>query len=69
MSFDWHGDVISRQTLVDAQYKNTQNVRRFLRTECGLDCILDRDFMAWIRNDTPKSMGDVADEWRRRHGI
>lgn len=66
MSFDWHSEPITRTTLVEKTYRNTQNVRRFLTLECGPDFKFDRDFMAWIRNGTPKTMGDVADEWLRR---
>lgn len=67
MVFDWHSEPLTRQTRVNESYKNTQNVRRFLKKECGEDFTFDRDFMAWIHNDTPKSLGDVADEWTRRH--
>ncbi|MDQ2819679.1 MAG: DUF6434 domain-containing protein [Pseudomonadota bacterium] len=64
--FDWHGAAISRTTEVDASYRNTQNVRRFLLGECGPGFTFDRPFMAWVNNDMPKTMGDVVDEWRRR---
>ncbi|MEO8384458.1 MAG: DUF6434 domain-containing protein [Betaproteobacteria bacterium] len=69
MNFNWHADLITRETMVDGAYKNTQNVRRFLVLQCGADFKFDRDFMAWIRNGARKSMGDVADEWlgRKRH--
>ena len=67
MDFDWHGGVITRQTVVDANYRSTQNVRRFLVHKCGPEFQLDRDFMAWIRDGAVKTMGDVADEWLRRH--
>ncbi|PKB20356.1 DUF6434 domain-containing protein [Janthinobacterium sp. 64] len=67
MHFDWHGGVITRKTSVDAHYKNTQNVRRFLVDQCGPGFKLDRDLMAWIRDGAAKTMGDVADEWQRRH--
>jgi len=67
MNFDWHGMDITRATLLDGAYKNTQNVRRFLLRECGDDFKFDRDFMAWIRDGAPKNMGAVADEWLRRH--
>ena len=64
--FDWHSDPISRETPVTASYRNTQNVRRFLRAQCGSQFRFDRPFMQWIRNGKPKTMGDVADEWLRR---
>lgn len=65
-TFDWHADPIDRGTAVTATYRNTQNVRRFLRTECGDGFKFDRAFMAWIKNGADKTMGDVADEWNRR---
>jgi len=66
MKTDWHNIAISRSTPVDASYRNTQNVRRFMTAECGTDFKFDRDFMAWISNDESKTMGDVVDEWLRR---
>lgn len=68
MPLDWHSTPITRATPIDQAYKNTQNVRRFLIEQCGAGFKFDRDFMAWIRNDLPKTMGDVADEWLRRQG-
>ncbi|WP_339542633.1 MULTISPECIES: DUF6434 domain-containing protein [unclassified Pseudomonas] len=67
MDFDWHSAPITRSTPVTSHYKNTQNVRRFMREHCGAGFKFDRPFMAWIRNPTPKTMGDVVDEWQRRN--
>lgn len=69
MNIDWHSSSLTRLTMVDKDYKNTQNVRRFMMDECGPDFRFDREFMAWIRNDVPKNLGDVIDEWRRRHSL
>ncbi|MHA6575805.1 DUF6434 domain-containing protein [Pseudomonas yamanorum] len=69
MLFDWHSDSIQRATRVTRQYRNTQNVRRFMLEHCGAEFKFDRDFMAWIRNDIPKTMGDVVDEWQRRNSL
>jgi hypothetical protein len=66
MKFDWHGGVISRTTEIDSDYKNTQNVRRFLCSQCGPDFKFDRELMAWVRSGIAKKMGDVVDEWARR---
>ena len=65
--FDWHRDQISRATLLGPTYRNTQNVRRFLQKQCGLQFRFDRSFMQWIKNGERKTMGDVADEWLRRN--
>jgi hypothetical protein len=68
MKFDWHGGMISPATESDADYRNTQNVRRFLSVQCGPDFKFDRELMAWIRNGAAKNMGDVVTEWQRRRG-
>ncbi|MCQ4259961.1 DUF6434 domain-containing protein [Stutzerimonas stutzeri] len=65
--FDWHSDQITNETMVTASYRNTQNVRRFMTETCGPDFKFDRDFMGWMKDGTPKTMGQVACEWRRRH--
>ena len=67
--FDWHADEITRATPVDKAYRNTQNVRRFLKQECGANFRFDRPFMAWIKDGAPKTMGDVVDEWLSRSAI
>ena len=65
-TFDWHSSPLSRDTPVTQDYRNTQNVRRFLKAQCGEDFRFDRPFMAWIRSGAPGTLGDVADEWLRR---
>ena len=65
-AFDWHSDPITRDTPVTASYRNTQNVRRFLKSQCGGHFTFNRPFMQWIKDGAPKTMGDVADEWLRR---
>ena len=64
--FDWHRDEIVRETPLTANYKTTQNVRRFLKSQCGPDFRFDRSFMQWVKDGTEKTMGDVADEWMKR---
>ncbi len=64
---NWHSDPIGRDTPVTPTYKNTQNVRRFLRSQCGDEFVFDRPFMQWIKDGEVKNMGDVADEWLRRY--
>lgn len=65
-TFDWHSGKITRATPVTANYRNTQNVRRFMILQCGTEFKFDRPFMAWIKDGHPKTMGNVADEWKRR---
>ncbi|WP_426101696.1 DUF6434 domain-containing protein [Pseudomonas sp. PSPC3-3] len=67
MDFNWHSDPLTRSTPITRHYKNTQNVRRFMLEHCGPGFKFDRAFMAWIRNDTAKTLGDMVDEWQRRN--
>ncbi|HVH79424.1 MAG TPA: DUF6434 domain-containing protein [Stellaceae bacterium] len=64
--FDWHAIAITRETPITRSYRNTQNARRFFRAQCGADFKFDRPFMAWLKDGSPKTMGDAADEWLRR---
>ena len=63
--FDWHADVITRDTPITKSYHNTQNVRRFFKAQCGNDFKFDRPFMAWLKGGSAKTMGAAADEWLR----
>jgi hypothetical protein len=64
--FDWHSDRITRKTRITASYRNTQNVRRFFKSQCGAHFKFDRPFMAWLKDGAPKTMGDAVKEWQRR---
>ncbi len=64
--FDWHAGPIDRQTPVTKGYRMTQNVRRFLRAQCGDDFHFNVPFIEWVNSGAPATMGDIADEWLRR---
>ncbi|HEX7641862.1 MAG TPA: DUF6434 domain-containing protein [Burkholderiaceae bacterium] len=69
VSFDWHAAPIDRTTLIDAHYRNTQNVRRFFRKACGEHFKFDRSFMAWMKAAAGKTMGEAVDEWLAREAL
>ncbi len=64
--FDWHSAPLHITTPVDATYRNTQNVRRFMVAQCGEDFRFTRDLMQWIKAGHPATMADIVAEWRRR---
>ncbi|CAL4867671.1 hypothetical protein MMA231_01937 [Asticcacaulis sp. MM231] len=66
-AFDWHSEALTRETPLNASYKMTQNVRRFMIGECGDEFAFDRAFMAWMKSGVPQTLGDLVDEWRKRH--
>ena len=65
--FEWHSERITRSTQITTSYRNTQNVRRFFKAECGHQFKFDRSFMAWLKDGSQKTMGDAADEWLGAH--
>jgi|HubBroStandDraft_2_1064218.scaffolds.fasta_scaffold2632011_1 hypothetical protein len=65
-AFDWHSDPLTRKTSITTTYRNTQNVRRFFKAQCGEHFRFDRSFMAWLKNGKPKTMDDAVKEWLRR---
>ncbi len=67
--FDWHKDKLTRATPITPSYRNTQNVRRFFKAECGSHFKFDRPFMAWLKDGTPKTIGDGANRWSRRKNM
>jgi hypothetical protein len=64
--FDWHKDVILESTVITRSYKNTQNVRRFFKSNCGEHFKFDRNFMQWMKEAQGLSMGDAIREWLSR---
>jgi hypothetical protein len=65
-TFDWHSSPIAPRTPITADYRNTQNVRRFFKARCGAHFKFDVPFMAWLKSGKVKTMGDAAAEWLRR---
>lgn len=63
---DWHADPIANDTLIDAGYRNTQNVRRFFMAAIGDHFKFDRSFMAWMKAHEGATMADAVAEWLRR---
>ena len=64
--FDWHRNKISDTTQIDESYKSTQNVRRYFKSRCGDHFKFDRSFMAWMKENSGKTMGDAVAEWQSR---
>ena len=63
---DWHSDPIADATVIDVNYRNTQNVRRFFKAAIGDHFKFDRPFMAWMKAHAGSTMAEAVAEWRRR---
>ena len=67
--FDWHAAPLSRAVIVTPDYSNTQNVRRFFIAQIGRHFSFNIAFMAWMKANAGKTLGDAADEWQRAHAL
>jgi hypothetical protein len=63
--FDWHAAPLTGDTIVTANYRTTQNMRRFMRAKIP-GFTFSRDFMAWIRANEGITLDDVVAEAKRR---
>jgi len=63
-TFDWHKAPLSDGTLLTDSYKNSQNVRRYFKSRLGDDFKFNIEFMAWLRANSGKTLGDACQEYR-----
>ena len=63
-NFDWHKEVLSLETVITDNYKNSQNVRTFFATQVGPDFKFNIEFMAWMKANAGKTLGDAVKEYR-----
>ncbi|MEQ8676033.1 MAG: DUF6434 domain-containing protein [Aggregatilineales bacterium] len=62
--FDWHSEQLSAETIITDSYKNTQNVRRFMTMHIGKHFKFNIDFMAWMRANAGKTLGEAVIQWQ-----
>ncbi len=66
---DWHSAPLSDDTVIDAKYRNTQNVRRYFKSRLGDDFKMNRRFMAWMKDNSGKTLKTACGVWREmQHG-
>lgn len=61
---DWHSDKLDLATLIDKNYKSTQNVRRFFKLHLGNDFHFNRSFMAWMKENSGKTLAAAIEEFK-----
>ncbi|MEL7117347.1 MAG: DUF6434 domain-containing protein [Pseudomonadota bacterium] len=60
---DWHSAPLSDDTVIDARYRSTQNVRRYFASRLGADFKMSRPFMAWIKSNPGQTLADACAKW------
>jgi len=63
--FDWHSAPLTPDTVITDSYKNSQNVRRFFKSQLGERFKFTIGFMDWIRLNHGATLADAVVEYRR----
>ena len=63
--FDWSNEVLSPETRITDNYKNTENTRRFFKEEIGEHFKFNVKFMNWMKSNSGKTLSDAIEEWKR----
>ncbi|MEM9269193.1 MAG: DUF6434 domain-containing protein [Pseudomonadota bacterium] len=61
--FDWHSAPLSPETVITDSYKNSQNVRRFFKSQVGEGFNFSIPLMDWMRTNTGKTLADAVEAY------
>ncbi|WP_370401147.1 DUF6434 domain-containing protein [Sulfitobacter sp. JB4-11] len=64
-AFDWHSAPLTPDTVITDSYRNSQNVRRFFKSQVGDQFKFNIAFMAWIKANVGKTLADAVTEYER----
>lgn len=63
-SFDWNTSVLSLDTVITDNYKNSENVRSFFENQIGDKFKFNVIFMNWIKANAGKTLADAARQYQ-----
>ena len=63
--FDWNSTELTLDTQITDNYKNTENVRAFMKQEIGSHFHFTTEFMKWTKQNVGKTLKDAVAEWKR----
>jgi len=63
--FNWHSADLTPETVITDSYKNSQNVRRFFKSQLGDGFKFTIGFMDWIRQNQGQTLANAVAEYRR----
>lgn len=58
--FDWHSEPLDNDTIITDSYKNTQNVRRYFKSQLGEGFKFNIAFMEWMKAHIGRSLADAC---------
>ena len=63
--FDWNNTELDLNTKITDNYKNSENVRAFMKREIGSHFHFNTAFMKWTKQNVGKTMREAIIEWKR----
>ena len=63
--FDWNKEVLTLETVITDNYRNTENVRSFFAKEIGSHFKFNVLFCNWMKQNIDKKLKDALEEWNR----
>ena len=63
--FDWNNEILTLETIITDNYRNTENLRSFFTTEIGKHFKFNVLFMNWMKQNVGKTLKDAVDEWEK----
>jgi hypothetical protein len=63
--FDWNNAEIDLETAITDNYKNSENVRAFMKRKIGSHFHFNTALMKWTKQNVGKTMREAIAEWKR----
>jgi len=63
--FDWNNAVITLDTIITNNYRNSEHVRAFMKREIGSNFHFNAEFIQWTKQNIGKTMSEAITEWKR----
>jgi ribosomal protein S8 len=64
-NFDWKNAELTLKTPITDNYKNTENVRAFMKKHIGEHFKFNVEWMNWLKINVGKNLGEAAEEWKK----
>ncbi|MEO1445737.1 MAG: DUF6434 domain-containing protein [Cyanobacteria bacterium J06635_11] len=62
-TFDWSKETLTLGTRTTDSYRNSQNVRKFMKQQVGDRFAFSNEFMEWMRDNMGKTLADAVEFW------
>lgn len=65
--FDWNNEYLSLKTIITDNYRNTENVRKFMIDNIGVHFKFNTMFMKWMKSNIGRTLAEAIVEWQNIH--